>query len=146
MKFACSMLTQNPKALIRRTSVTLSRSAAENYPKSCVVTRVQVGQLTDVVSDSALPPHGREVRAIADPEVLERCQQTALECFPQPELNRDPAIEPAEYVAAISALRGRGQPEQHLGLQMSKERRVRLGLGARVVKLVDHDHVEMMSR
>ncbi len=77
-------------------------------------------------------------------EILKRAKETGFERVPKPELRRETAIKPREYVPLVGAFRRRSESEELHGLDMVEEPSIGIGLG--VVKLVNDDDLKMRRR
>ena len=93
---------------------------------------------------AAGPAHAGEVRAVGDAEVLEGDQELAVEGVPEAKLGSDRAVEIAEQRLAVEALGGRGEAEQDVRAKEGDQALV--GLGRRVVALVEDDVDEVVGR
>src|SRR3954447_25737747 len=83
-----------------------------------------------------------EIGAVVDTEALEWREQSAVECLPQSQLDRDPAAKPVEDRLPVGTLGRRRETEEHLRAEVLEKARIRLRLSACVVELVHDDHVE----
>ncbi len=72
-----------------------------------VVGSEDVLERSDVVSLSAAPRDPSQVEPVVDSEVRKGCEVLLVDRVPQAQLRRDPAVEVAEDVEAIRALRRR---------------------------------------
>ena len=117
----------------------------EDDPYSCIMTGIDVRQLCGVVTTPSFPANMLEIRAVMQSEILEGCEQSPFERLPQPEFGRCAAVEPHADVETVGTLRSRSKAQQHLRRDVFQETCVGLGLLARVVELIDDDHVEVIG-
>ena len=125
----------------RRRIGELAPQLLDDEVRPCVVGGEHVLQRSCRRSLAAPPRHLTEVEPIVDAEVRERREIALVDRVPEPELGRDPAVEIAQHVQAVSPLRRGGQAEQLDGGEMIEQRLVRRG--GRVMELVHDDHVEV---
>lgn len=92
----------------------LSAELLHDLHEPRIVARVDVLELAIVVT-AAGPCHVRDVDVVVDAEIVERREQAAIESFPEPELDRDPVIEPLQDRFAVRSLRRRGETEEDFG-------------------------------
>src|SRR2546423_15495655 len=102
---------------------------------------IDIGQLGHVVSGAPLPAHPAEVGRIMESEVLEGREEAALQRLPEAKLDCSPSVEPGAHVDAVRPLRGGRETEKLLGPHMVQKVGVRFGLMARMMELIDDDHV-----
>ncbi len=102
-----------------------------------------IGERRHVVTRPAAPGHVPKVETVVDAVVGEGRKVLLVDRVPEPKLGCDPAVEEAENIEPVGAFRRRREAEQLARLQMLEDPRV-AGSG-RVVELVDHDHVEVIS-
>lgn len=109
-----------------------------------VVRRQHVRESIDIVATATAPGHLPQIGSVGNAEVGERYEPLLLDRVPEPELGRDPTVEPIQHRDAVSPFRGRGETEQFDRCDVIEEPPPRVGTG--MVKLVDDDDLEAGRR
>ena len=116
---------------------------ADQLANPQVVRRVDVGQRRDVIALPSPPWHVPEIETVVDPVVHERHQVLLVDGVPHPKLGGDAAIEVAEDVEAVCALRRCRQAEQLDRIDVFEQCPIR---GRCSVMELVHDHDVEMTR
>src|SRR5206468_9489784 len=90
-----------------------------------VIGRENTFERGDVVSLAAPPRHAAQVQPVVNTEVGEGRQVFLVDRVPKPELGGDSAVEVAEYVETVTALRRGGKAEKLDWLEVIEQGLVR---------------------
>src|SRR5574338_65868 len=111
----------------------------EVYPG--VIGRQDTFKRGDVVSLATPPRHVAQVQSVVNTEVGEGRQVFLIDRVPKPELGGDSAVEVAQYVETVTALRRSSKAEEFDWLEVIEQGLVRRRRG--VVELGDDHDVEV---
>ncbi len=118
-----------------------ARELLQHAARPRIVAGQQLREAVDVVATTPTPRDLAQVEAVVDAVVQEGREALAIDRVPEPQLGRDPSIEPVQHREAVAPLGRRGESEELARREVGEERPI--GLGRGVVELIDHDHVEV---
>src|SRR5450759_954246 len=108
-----------------------------------VVGGVEIPELGCVIS-TASPRHMRHIDVVVKAEVLKRAKESALKGFPEPELDRHPAVKPQENALLVGSFGRCRKSEEFFWRHVIEEPPVSGRFS--VVELIDDDDLEVIGR